>query len=103
MSAWSDRLEATRRSANMTVADLARWLDRPHATVTYWLRGGEPAGGQGDRDHAEALIGLLEALVRRGVELPVPLTMPQRKRIAYLRDLRARILPHLPHVEEKRA
>lgn len=87
----------------MTAADLARWFDRPHATVTYWLKGGEPALGPGNRDHAEALLGLLEALVERGVELPVPLTMPQRKRIAYLRELRETLLPHLVHVGEKQA
>ena len=102
MSVWSDRLEHARRAANMTVADLARWFDRPHATVTYWLKGGEPALGPGNRDHAEALLGLLEALVQRGVELPVPLTMPQRKRIDYLTDLREKVLPHMVHVEEKR-
>lgn len=87
------RLQAVLRGGNLRVADLARWFDRPHATVRGWVElGVEPGGGPIDIEHAFALLGLLEALIQKKVGLPVPRLSPQ-KRIEHLTQIRRKVLP----------
>ena len=73
------------------MADLARWFDRPHATLRTWLGGRQPGGGPVDKDHAEALLGALEALVKARKGFPVPRLAP-RARIEHLQKVRAAIV-----------
>lgn len=68
---FATRLERARRRANLTVAELARWLGRPDATVRCWVNGTAPGGPPLDVEHVEALLGLLETLTARR-RLPAP-------------------------------
>lgn len=87
---WQQRLLAVQRGGNMTLADLARWLDRPHSTVRTWLQGGvEPGGGPLDIEHVEALLGLLETMVMQKRGFP----LPQKGRRERLIEIRAQVLP----------
>ena len=93
MPSFQNRLVAAQRGGNLTVADLARWFDRPHATVRTWVQDGiEPGGGPIDIKHTQELLGLLEALIKRKKGFPVPRLSPQ-KRIAHIRQIRAAVLP----------
>lgn len=93
MPSWQQRLQAVQRGGNLTVADLARWFDRPHSTVRTWvLQTARPGGGALDVEHAEALLGLLEELVRRRQGFPIP-RLTGHDRVNYLVELRRRALP----------
>ena len=84
---FTDRLQRTRHVANLTVAELARWFDRPDPTVRAWVRGDAAPGGPPlDVEHATAMLGLLETLVSRG-KLPAP-RMKREERAAWLARLR---------------
>lgn len=85
---FASRLKKVARSGNLTVADLARWFDRPYQTVRCWLTGAsQPGGGPMDREHAEELLALLEGMVARKNKFPVPRLSPSQ-RVAYIQDLR---------------
>lgn len=83
-----ERLERILRDGNLTVADLARWFDRPDPTVRGWVEGTHQIGGA-QLDHAfiMAQIALLENRIRRKRGLPVP-QMSIRKRKKYLKNLK---------------
>lgn len=86
------RLKACQQDGNLMIADLARWFDRPHATVRSWINDGRaPGGGPVDREHAERLLALLELLIRQRHGFPVPRLTP-RARIEHLREIRQAML-----------
>ena len=86
---FQQRLKACVRGGNLTVADLARWFDRPYPTVRTWIEVGiKPGGGPIDKEHAESMLALLETLIKRRIELPVPRGMSPRKRIEHLTEVR---------------
>lgn len=75
---------------NLTVADLARWFDRPDATVRAWIRNERSVRGiRVDHAHISRQVILLEKQIGRKMGLPVP-PMTQSRRLAYLSDLRKR-------------
>jgi hypothetical protein len=83
------RLRKCMDRGNLTVADLARWFDRPHPTMRSWVENGvEPAGGPLDAAMAQATLDKLEKMIAKNSKFPVPRLSPQ-KRIAYLKELRA--------------
>lgn len=87
------RLKAVCKGGNLRVADLARWFEKPHATVRGWVEKGiQPAGGPLDVEHVVALTALLEQLIARKKGLPVPRLSPSA-RISHMRELRERCLP----------
>lgn len=87
------RLEGCQRAGNMHVADLARWFDRPHATVRGWVENGiEPGGAPMDKAHAWSLLELLETLIKQKRGFPIPRMAPT-KRIEHLMHIRSRCLP----------
>ena len=89
---FGQRLQRVQKGGNLTVADLARWFDRSYQTVRGWRDGKcEPGGAPLDREHVEALLKLLEGMVRRKHKFPVP-RLSQRDRITYIRDIRERLL-----------
>jgi hypothetical protein len=91
-ASFQKRLLACQRGGNMTVADLARWFDRPYQTVRSWVEQGiEPGGGPIDRYHAANLLTLLETLVKKKVGFPVP-RLPPKERIAHLLTVRSATL-----------
>lgn len=85
---FQTRLRALQRAGNLTVSDLARWFNRPHATVRTWVENGiSPGGGPIDKEHAASLLGLLETLVKQKRGFPIPRLSPQ-KRIEHLMHIR---------------
>lgn len=84
--AFQKRLLGVQRRANLTVADLARWFNRPHPTVRCWTKGTRPSGGAIDSASVEKGLAKLEALLERK-KLPLSWLRPQEK-IKALRALR---------------
>ena len=90
---FQKRLQDCQRAGNLTVSDLARWLDRPRPTVRTWIEDGiEPGRSPADVEHAQALLGLLEMLIAKKRGFPVPRLSPQ-KRIEHLQHIRSKALP----------
>ena len=82
------RLKKCMRDGNLTVADLARWFERPHPTMRSWVENGvEPGGGPQDRAQVLETLTQLEKLIAKNNKFPVPRLSP-RERIAYLGALR---------------
>mgnify|MGYP001597821154 FL=1 len=84
----AERLQRVLDNGNLTVADLARWLDKPDPTVRGWVRGINVGLPPLDAAWVEAEVKRLETLIRKKRGLPVP-RMSARKRIAYMNDLRS--------------
>lgn len=88
MATFQQRLEKAMAGGNLRVADLARWFERPHSTVTSWLKSGyQPAGGPMDRDTIASQLHDLEILIRAKKKFPMPRLSP-RGRIQYLETVR---------------
>ena len=88
------RLRDTLAAGNLTVSDLARWFDRPRPTVKTWVdEGCEPSGPPLDIEHAHALLGLLEQMIKRRQGFPVPIGLSSQKRIQHLQGIRKKALP----------
>jgi transposase-like protein len=63
--AFQQRLRRCVERGNLTVSDLARWFDRPYATVRSWLAAGrEPSGGPVTVRRAQSRLEALEQAVR---------------------------------------
>ena len=86
--ALDERLRRLLNQGNLTVADLARWLERPHPTVRGWVLGGRLGGPALDTAFILARIKLLEDRLKKKRGLPVP-RMSARRRIVYMEGLRA--------------
>ena len=85
----TDRLMAVMASGNLTVADLARWLERPDPTVRGWVTRKVSMGGAPvDIRNTLVLLMKLERLIEKRRKFPVP-HMSQSLRIAYLREIKA--------------
>ena len=85
---FSRRLQVLLDQGNMTVADLARWLERPHPTVRGWVLGGNLGGPAMDAAFVLAEVERLEKMIKRKRGLPVP-RMSARRRITYMNELRS--------------
>jgi hypothetical protein len=90
MAALSARLKACMDRGSLTLADLARWFGRPHATVRTWYTlNREPR--EGYRDEVLRRLKMLEDEIirRRGVaRFPgpfVPVEITKRERPLYLK------------------
>jgi hypothetical protein len=88
---FADRLRRAMRDGNLTVADLARWLDRPHATVRCWTRGTVPSGAPLDVEHAHEMLGLLERMIDRRLGFPLP-RLSAVERARRLSEVRERVM-----------
>ena len=81
------RLQRLMAEGNLTVADLAKWLGRPYATVHSWVVAKRNVrGGTLDRHLIDARLGLAEKLLRKQEGLPVP-PLNLQGRIAYVEKL----------------
>ena len=86
----ADRLNRLLARGNLSIADLARWLDRPHATVSTWVHDrGSPAGTLQDREHILKEIVRLETMLKHGHGLPVPHLPTREARLGYIANLRS--------------
>ena len=86
----SGRLLRAMQGGNLTVADLARWFDRPDPTVRGWVKGVDPAGAPADLIDIERRTALLEIAVRQKKDLPLPPRLSPSQRIAKLRQITPR-------------
>ena len=90
------RLNNVMREGNLTLSDMARWLDRPFATIRGWKRGRGMNGGTQDQEVIIERLKLIEKRIRLRRGLPVPQFEQQGKirvptlRIIYLNKLMAR-------------
>jgi hypothetical protein len=85
------RLQRVMRGGNLTVADLARWLDRPRSTVQFWIDGTQPTGPPLDVEHAHQMLGLLEKMVAGKLGFPLP-RMSAGARAKKLAEVRKRVM-----------
>lgn len=86
MKPFQKRLLSIQKRANLTVADLARWYGRPHATVRCWTQGTVPSGGPLDREQVLEWTSYLEKLVKAKV-LPLP-WLGREGRLKHMEELR---------------
>jgi hypothetical protein len=83
----SGRLLKAMQGGNLTVADLARWFDRPDPTVRGWVSGVAPAGARLDLDDIEGRLRLLEWRIRHKECLPLPPRLSPSQRRAALNKI----------------
>jgi hypothetical protein len=87
MADFSTRLVRAAKVTDMTTSDLARWFDRPRATVNTWLLGRVPWGPQAKL--ANKRLVLLElSISSRKKYWPVPAALSWAKREKYVRGMR---------------
>lgn len=81
---FNERLRVVQKKGNLRVADLARWFEKPHATVSEWVKNGrQPTAAPGDLEFINNSLGRLEDLIAQKRGFPVPRLSPQQ-RIAHL-------------------
>lgn len=87
MARFTKRLEACQAVTQMTVSDLARWFDRPRATVNTWLNGRTPFGPPAAI--AEQRLAMLEWSVKKRAAkfYPVPASLSWKDREDYVRGM----------------
>lgn len=83
---FAERLAWCKDKGDLTISDLARWFDRPRATVNTWVLGRSPYGPSGRL--AEHDLHLLETRIRNRTGFPVPPDLLMKKRILYIRGQR---------------
>lgn len=83
----SKRLTVCLHKGNLTVADLARWFERPDPTVRGWVKGGSVGGPSGDKKDIEQRLRKMETLLELKKRLPIP-RMSQRDRAAYIEEMK---------------
>ncbi len=87
-----ERLLLVLAAGNLTVMDLARWLDRPHPTVRQWTKGTAMSGPPQDNQAVLHMLYRLEMAVQYKKGFPVPRLRPRDRR-AYLAKVRKRVAP----------
>lgn len=86
MGAFTKRLAACVKRGGMAQGDLRWWFDRPYSTTATWLlQGREPRGHSGDESRRR--LDLLEALIAKREGFPVPQTLSNLDRPAYIKKL----------------
>lgn len=87
MPDFTKRLVRAAELTDMTTSDLARWFDRPRATVNTWLKGRTPWGPQAKL--AVRRLDLLESSIqKRKKYYPVPPELNWTEREKYVRGMR---------------
>lgn len=88
MITFDQRLKRILRDGNLRVADLGRWYDRRHSTVSGWLAGSAVTGAPLDVEQVYKQTDALEAAIKAR-ELPLP-KMPAARRLKFLARLKRR-------------
>jgi hypothetical protein len=87
MDDFTARLTRCAKQTEMTPSDLARWFDRPRATVNTWLQGRTPWGPQASL--ALRKLQMLEnSIKKRSGYYPVPAHLNWTQREKYVRGMR---------------
>jgi hypothetical protein len=83
-SDFSHRLRVVLKKGNLRTADLARWFEKPHATVAEWVKKGRnPTAAPHDLEFIIEMLETLEKLVEQKRGFPVPRMRPSQ-RIEYM-------------------
>lgn len=86
MTTFSDRLNMCIVKSEMTTSDLARWFDRPRATVNTWVNGRTPFGPAAKK--ANERLTLLETSIKSRTDYyPVPAELSWVDREKYVRGM----------------
>lgn len=81
---FQERLRRCLDQGNLRIADLARWLERPNATVSTWVNKGRlPSGPAMEMAWLEARLKTLEKRIKTRDGFPVP-RMSLSDRVAYI-------------------
>lgn len=80
------RLTRVMQTGQLTVADLSHWFNRPHPTVSMWVKGKTAPAGRYTADLAYSRLLLLEQVVRAR-DWSVP-EMSAHKRPEWIRQAR---------------
>lgn len=87
---FQQRLKSVMCGGNLTLADAARWFDRPHCTIRQWALGTRPGRSPADVEDAELRLVTLEGLLKRR-KLPVPRGLSPKARIEWLAGVRKEV------------
>lgn len=82
------RLDDVLRRGNLTVTELARWLERPDSTVRTWMVTGRLRGPPGDVLRTMNSLRSLERKIDAGRWFPVPVGMSRADRRAHIEDVK---------------
>lgn len=86
MPSYQKRLAWCMQNGVLTISDLARWFDRPRATVNTWVLGRTPYGPS--KNVADRALLLLEMRIKAKNGFPVPAELSWAKRAVYIRGQR---------------
>jgi hypothetical protein len=92
---FQERLLGCLKGGNLTVADLARWFNKPHPTVRGWTNGFEPRGTSSDVDFVFTMLTTLETLVRKRFKLPIAPNVRRADRIKQIDELRRAVVDRI--------
>jgi hypothetical protein len=84
----------------LSVADLSVWFCQPYPTLRAWVHGRQPRSAKARQ--LEAALAKLEQAIEKGTGLPVPFTLSQHRRPAYMGELRAKLFPGDPSTRKPR-
>lgn len=79
------RLISAREKAALSITDMGHWFEIQRRTMETWLRGSVPYAHR--HAHIEAKLDLLEKAIKAGKHFPVPMSVTQYQRQAYLQQV----------------
>lgn len=82
----NDRLKSAKKRAALTITDMGLWFTVKRRTMETWLGGVEPHECR--RSQLNDLLDLLESAIKAGEFFPVPLSVTQFERSAYIEKVR---------------
>jgi hypothetical protein len=83
---FTTELRKAKKGGDLTISDLARWFDRPRATVHTWLAGRTPTGPAAVVARSDLL--RLQWAIEEDHGFPVPPRLVHRHRVKYITDVR---------------
>lgn len=88
--AFQERLRRVLADGGLRVADLARWLDRDHATISGWTKGVTPTAAPGVLNALINRLAQLEIAISER-KLPLPAYVAKDRRLRYLARLKGQM------------
>ena len=79
------RLRLAALRGRLTKSDMTRWFGRPGHTVWHWFNGTVPWGPNGEE--ARRKLAVLEGLIAKGKDFPMPFELTPQGRIKYLEGI----------------
>lgn len=81
----NDRLISAKKRAELSIADMGVWFNVQRRTMETWLRGVTPH----ECRHSQIImrLNLLDKAIKRGTDFPVPISITQYQRKAYIQQV----------------